>query len=169
MSIRVMSQVWESNTLDPYERLVLLALADHADDDGNCYPSIARLCKRTGLTDRGIQKVLRRLTEKGRLKIAPNKGRKGVNLYTVTPEPGSPPNPVHPEPGSPHPRTPFTPTPEPRSPKPSMNHQEPSGASARVSAKGQTRAPLSHETSALLSEFLQRDGYRRKAWKGAAE
>ena len=63
MSIRVMSAVWESTTLDPFERLVLLSLADHADDEGHCYPSIARLCRRTGMKERGVQNVIRRLEE----------------------------------------------------------------------------------------------------------
>ncbi|HRO13303.1 helix-turn-helix domain-containing protein [Amaricoccus sp.] len=43
MSIKLMSAVWERLELDPYERLVSLSLADHADDDGLCYPSVARL------------------------------------------------------------------------------------------------------------------------------
>ena len=50
MSIRIMAAVFESKTLGPTERLVMLALADHADDDGKCYPSVLRLCERTGLS-----------------------------------------------------------------------------------------------------------------------
>ena len=98
MSIRVMSQVWENTTLDPYERLVMLSLADHADDEGRCYPSIARLCERTGMKERGVQVVIRRLKEKGYVSVAENEGRKGTNLYTVTPAPHAPlpPHRVHP-------------------------------------------------------------------------
>lgn len=130
MSVKVMSAVWERDDLDPSERLVMLSLADHADDDGVCYPSIARLCKRTSMSDRGVQKVLTRLQERGFLRVEIGAGRKGSNRYfvTATPEPGSPPNHVHPEPSSPPPRTTFTITPEPGSPKPSKNHQEPSNS-----------------------------------------
>jgi hypothetical protein len=169
MSIRVMSQVWESTTLDPFERLVLLSLADHADDEGHCYPSIARLCRRTGMKERGVQNVIRRLEEKGCLTIAPNKGKRGTNLYTVTPAPDAPPHSMHPAPDAPHPRTRCTPTPAPGAPEPSFNHQEPSGAHARVSAKAQTRGPLADDTAAILAEFLRRDGAKRRAWKEAAE
>ena len=41
MSVKIMSQVWELD-IDHSEMIVLLAMADHADDDGqNCYPSNA--------------------------------------------------------------------------------------------------------------------------------
>ena len=123
-----MSAIWENETLSPSERLVMLSLADHADDDGACYPSISRISKRTGMTDRGVQKVIARLTDEGFLTVDYNSGRSGSNMYRVrsTPERGSPPNVVHP-------RTPFTggvnvvpKTPEPRSPKPSRTINEPS-------------------------------------------
>lgn len=128
MSVKIMAAVWEREDLDASERLVMLALADHADDDGRCYPSIARLHKRTSMTDRGVQKVIARLVEKGFVSIIQNGGRSGANLYIVspTPEPRSPLNDVHP-------RTTFTTppnvvpkTPEPRSPKPSRTIIEPS-------------------------------------------
>ena len=87
-----MSQVWERPDLDPYERLILLALADHADDDGVCYPSISRLVDRTGMAERGVQKVLKRLAEKGHLSVETNAGRNGTNRYSIalTPAPGAP-------------------------------------------------------------------------------
>ena len=128
MSIRVMSAVWDIEDIDSSECLVLIALADHADDMGRCYPSIGRLAKRTKLSDRGVQKVISRLIEKGFVTVTPCAGQGGANLYTVTatPEPRSPLNDVHP-------RTEFTTppnhvreTPEPRSPKPSRTTIEPS-------------------------------------------
>jgi hypothetical protein len=132
LSVKIMSAVWECEGLDATERLVMLSLADHADDMGRCYPSIARLCQRTSMSDRGVQKVLGRLVERGFISVKPGAGQSGANLYTLsTPEPGSPrttftpPNDVHPKP-----RTTFTPppnpvpnTPEPGSPKPSENRQ----------------------------------------------
>jgi hypothetical protein len=42
MSIKIMAAVWELN-LPQNQKLVLLALADHADDRGTCYPSVARI------------------------------------------------------------------------------------------------------------------------------
>ena len=43
MSVRIMSQVWELPHLTTGERLLLLAIADHCNDDGVCYPSAERL------------------------------------------------------------------------------------------------------------------------------
>ena len=130
-----MSAVWEIDGIDSTECLVLIALADHADDAGRCYPSIARLAKRTKLSDRGVQKVVYRLVDKGFLTVHPCAGQGGANLYVVTSTPTVPVvsvvNHVHPEPRSP--RTTFTTppnhvpkTPEPRSPKPSGTVIEPS-------------------------------------------
>jgi hypothetical protein len=117
MSIKIMSAVWEREDLDASERLVMLSLADHSDDEGVCYPSIARLAKRTSMSDRGVQKVLVRLQERGFLRVEIGAGRSGSNRYFVnaTPEPGSPPNQVHP-------RTRFTTPPNHVHP----NRQEPS-------------------------------------------
>ncbi|WP_371932199.1 helix-turn-helix domain-containing protein, partial [Mameliella sp. MMSF_3537] len=101
MSVRVMSLVWERDDLDPYEKLVLLAMADHADDDGRCYPSIRRLCERTGMKERGTRNVIVRLCDKGLLTVDYGAGRAGSNLYTVvttprtgcsTPAPDAPPS-----------------------------------------------------------------------------
>ena len=104
MSVKIMSAVWECEGLDASERLVMLSLADHADDMGRCYPSISRLCQRTSMSDRGIQKVIGRLVERGFITVKASAGQGGANIYTLsTPEPRSPPNRVHP-----CPRTRFT-------------------------------------------------------------
>lgn len=81
MSIKVMSQVWDIEGIDSSECLILIALADHADDQGRCYPSIGRLAKRTKLSDRGVQKVISRLIEKGFVSVSPCAGQGGSNLY----------------------------------------------------------------------------------------
>lgn len=134
MSIRVMSQVWECADLDKSETLVMLSLADHANDDGICYPSISRLCERTRMTDRGIQAVIKRLIERGFLTVQMNAGRSGSNLYTLhtTPEPCSPRSTFTPEAGSPQPPNPVHHTPEAGSPKPSGTINEPSEEEGRA-------------------------------------
>ncbi len=130
-----MSLVWEMEALGASEKLVLLALADHANDDGTCYPGNSRLAKRTGMTGRGVQKVIQRLVGAGLLLVDPNAGLGGANVYRLflTPEHSSPTPPEHSSPPNDvHPRTTFTTppnhvpfTPEPRSPKPSLTINEP--------------------------------------------
>ena len=89
MSIKIMSAVFESLTLGPTDRLVLLALADHAGEDGTCYPSIARLCQRTGLGERAVQVSIKRLKEAGQLTAKMGGGRGNSTLYTITINPAA--------------------------------------------------------------------------------
>ena len=45
MSVRYMSMVWEYSQHKGVQLLLLLAIADHCNDDGLAYPSIGRLAK----------------------------------------------------------------------------------------------------------------------------
>lgn len=129
-----MSAVFAYPDFAPHEKLVMLALADHADELNECFPSIARLVRMTGMSERGVQQVIRRLEQRGFIVTRSNAGRKGSNRFRLclpvlqapsTPAPGAPPHPVPPAPGAPYPRTRCTLTPAPGAPKPSINHQEP--------------------------------------------
>jgi hypothetical protein len=52
----------------PGRRLVLLALADHAHDDGRCaWPSVQTIARKTRMSRRGVQKALRELEKEGRI------------------------------------------------------------------------------------------------------
>ena len=109
MSVRVMTAVWSLHLGDS-EKIVLLALADCANDEGHCWPSMATLAKKCSKTDRTIQAAIKSLVDGGHLTRREVPG-KGCN-YTVhprsddTPEAASPPKPA-------------TPTPEAASDKPS--------------------------------------------------
>lgn len=126
MSVRLMSAIFDGD-LPPTDRLVMLALADHANDDGFCYPSVGRLTKRTGLGERTVQKAIQRLAELGALEVRKNGGPKGVNIYIIT---VAPPQQRHPRSsGTPaakdvNPRSSGTPTPAAAAPETSLNHKE---------------------------------------------
>lgn len=100
MSVRVMSAVFESKTLGPTERLIMLALADHSDDAGRCYPSNARLCERTGLSERAVRTNIRALEAAGYLTVIVGVGQGGANVYHVHPEGGQQMPPAANAPGS---------------------------------------------------------------------
>jgi len=66
------------------DRLVLLAIADSADDSGaNAWPSIDTLTKKCRVGVRTIQRSIASLVEMGELQVEYNAGRNGVNVYTV--------------------------------------------------------------------------------------
>lgn len=69
MSITAMNWVWQLR-LRPSVKFVLLALADAADDDGECWPSITTLANKTCLDDRSVQRILRWLENGAYLQIA---------------------------------------------------------------------------------------------------
>ncbi len=67
MSVRVMAAVWDL-PLPPSEKLVLLALADWAHDDGKCWPSIKAVADKSGVSQRTVQRMLRGAEKSGLLK-----------------------------------------------------------------------------------------------------
>lgn len=120
MSVTLMAAVWKVQLPDS-EKLVLLALADCANDEGACWPSMKTLTEKCSKSDRTIQAAIKDLVGKGHLTRIERPG-KGC-LYRVhpsTPEAASPP--ATPEAISP--RSDFAPkgttsTPEAASDKPS--------------------------------------------------
>ena len=62
MSCAARDWAWSQSGLTPAQRLVLLALAEHADTEGgSCFPSIGTLERMTGLSRRGVTKALEAL------------------------------------------------------------------------------------------------------------
>lgn len=58
MSIRIMAQVWERE-FSRSEQAIMLALADHAHDDGSrVFPSVARTSWKTGYSKRQVQRII---------------------------------------------------------------------------------------------------------------
>lgn len=127
MSVRFLNSAFDAE-LAPTPRFVLVALAEHADDEGRCYPSVARVAQRTGLSERSVQNSIKQLCAGGYLNINRNAGKHGTNVYQLrlTPAGAAPPQDVHPAADSPHPRRSCTPTPAGAAPEPSLNRQEPS-------------------------------------------
>lgn len=61
-----MSKVWDQD-LPSTDKLVLLALADWSDDQGRCWPSIAQLKEKCGLSERSVQTIIQRMVKAGHL------------------------------------------------------------------------------------------------------
>ena len=61
MSVAATSFVWERSESEGADRLVLLALADFADENGNCFGSWGKLEQKTRLSRATVARCLRRL------------------------------------------------------------------------------------------------------------
>lgn len=78
MSVKVIAWVWEHSMSRGSDRLVLLAIADNCDHDGlNAYPRMAVLAKKTGLSERSVQRSVRALAATGELLVEMNTGGNG--------------------------------------------------------------------------------------------
>jgi|GEM_PF-1285860 biotin operon repressor len=89
MSVKVMSAVWELD-LPQNQKLVLLAFADHADDDGVCYPSVGRIAWKTGVSERQVQRIVKKLRAAGLVVLLRHAqgGRGNAAVYQVQPQKG---------------------------------------------------------------------------------
>ncbi len=84
MAVKVTAWVWEHSRSKLGARLVLLAIADHANGDGvDAFPSIAQLMHKTGLTERAVQKAVAELVKLGELHVAVGGGRGRTSRYRV--------------------------------------------------------------------------------------
>ena len=84
MSIRLMNAVW-SMELDSGSKFVLLSLADQANDEGEAFPSISTIAKRTSKTERSVYQIIGKLRDRGLIEVISGKiGRS--NRYRITPE-----------------------------------------------------------------------------------
>lgn len=85
MSVRKMAEVWEFSQHSGTHLLLLLAIADFADDNGRAYPSVASLARKCRMKPRNAQTLLASLRESGELVIRNGEGPKGTNLYRIQP------------------------------------------------------------------------------------
>lgn len=83
MSVEVMSLVWRDKTLSGTELLLMLALADRADDHGVCYPSVDSLASKTRKSRRTVQETVATLEKDHKLSVQPNAGPNGTNIYRL--------------------------------------------------------------------------------------
>lgn len=68
MSVAAMTAVWKhSRATTPSELLVLLALADWADDDGYCFPSHRAIAQKTRTSRATVKRVMRLACDRGEL------------------------------------------------------------------------------------------------------
>ncbi|RTL30700.1 MAG: helix-turn-helix domain-containing protein [Burkholderiales bacterium] len=174
MSVRTMAAVWAHSKHGGTELLIMLAIADFADDAGNAYPAVGTLAEKCRMSGRNVNHLLQNLRGSGELEVRQNEGPRGTNRYRIVlpglegaksvqvvakSQPLKPASPQTPEggftPDKPFTLKPVAHTPEarfleplkPTSDKPSLNHQR-----TRESAHAK-RAPAADRGSRLPHDW----------------
>lgn len=87
MSIKAMSWVWEESPASGAALLLLLAIADHAADDGsNAYPSIKTLMRKTRMSRSSVFRALKELVDYGWLRIESHGVGRDTSHYRIVME-----------------------------------------------------------------------------------
>lgn len=83
-----MNRVWDNEQLKGGRLLVMLALADHANDAGECWPSQPHLAKRARLNERQVRRVIDGLANDGYMVVVEKGvGRSKRPHYRLFPQP----------------------------------------------------------------------------------
>ena len=90
-----MSQCWLLEGMSIAQKAVLISLADNANDQGVCWPSIATIARRVCASDRAVQNAIKWL-ESAKV-VTANRANGRHTSYTLTPAAYSPPKDMHPE------------------------------------------------------------------------
>ena len=83
MSIRMMTLVWDQSQHKGSELLLLLAIADNANDQGVAYPSVRTLAKKTRLSTRQVKRLIKVVELSGELRVSYETGPRGCNEYSI--------------------------------------------------------------------------------------
>src|SRR2546428_13729510 len=83
MSIRVMSVIWERAPYDGGTLIVLLALGDYCNDEGECFPNVCSIARKARLGERQVPNILRDLKNDGGISIQKGGGGGGLNRYRL--------------------------------------------------------------------------------------
>lgn len=93
MSTIIMSACWPLDGMSIAQKAVLISLADNANDQGVCWPSIPTIAARVCASERAVQNAIKWL-ESAKV-IAANRSNGRHTSYTVTPAAYSPPQEIH--------------------------------------------------------------------------
>ena len=147
MSVKLMSAAWDM-ALPMGQKMLLLALCDHANDDGVCYPSQEKLAQKCSMGERTVISHIQWLERHGIVsrERRQNTQRRKSDLYQITlgnytPEPAnsapanSAPAKFSPEPANFAPSEPANFAPSYKEEPSVFNHQiEPSGIGSGIAA-----------------------------------
>lgn len=87
MSLAIMTAVWADAPVSGSELLMLLAISDNANDEGEAHPSYRYLARKTRLSERQAVRVVKKLVDQGALEVVETggmvAGKRRANVYRV--------------------------------------------------------------------------------------
>jgi hypothetical protein len=116
MSIKIMNAVWHLSKQKAALLLLMIAIADNANDDGEAWPGMHYLAQKTRMSERQTQRLVHNLEKSGELLVERGGGRGNAHRYFIlvgkSPEEvaalknkkGDKMSPFHVEAKAPHPR-----------------------------------------------------------------
>jgi len=157
VSVRMLTAAWDAD-LPPMEKLVLLALSDCANDQGQCWPAVSTLVRKSGQGERTVRRCIQSLIAKGHVT---QRQRNGTSpMYAIHPcQSGTPANEA---PLPDRPRTPARAAPKPSG---TVIGSEAKASSPRPRKKADFPAP-DRVPSEAWADFLESPN-RRKAGMSA--
>ena len=85
MSITATSYVWKHSPYTGVQKLIHLALADYADDNGLCYPKQSTLAEKATASERYVRETLKQMVADGQIRVI-QKGRQHAYVLVLEPE-----------------------------------------------------------------------------------
>ena len=92
MSVQCIAQAFAYDAPSPTTKLVLLALANYADENAQCFPPVKRIVAETGLSERAVRNAIKALIDAGAVVKEQRRRKDGTqtsDLFTLFPKPSS--------------------------------------------------------------------------------
>jgi DNA-binding transcriptional MocR family regulator len=83
MSIQAVSWVLEESRSRGFARLVLLSLANYANDDDECWPSMRTIAKNAGISLGSVSKQIQELVDLGELEVVSKGSHRTSTRYRI--------------------------------------------------------------------------------------
>ncbi|WP_223217652.1 helix-turn-helix domain-containing protein [Paraburkholderia phenoliruptrix] len=165
----IMSACWPLQGMSLAQKAVLISLADNANDQGVCWPSIATIAKRICASERAVQNAIKWL-ESARIVVA-NRNNGRHTSYTIAPAAYAPPQEMHPRTkctGAGDAPTPAADAGDPRSRCTTPPHQVPSNRKEPSEEPSENRQPARRAPRVALHDELRLielpEGIARDVW-----
>ena len=86
MSLHVTSKIWRHLPYEGTALIVMLALGDFADDDGNAFPHFAKLAQKARCSTKTVQRTIAKAEQDGYVIVDRSRGRESKTFYRIVVE-----------------------------------------------------------------------------------